>query len=45
MQLIENVTESHVEEAHRLFTVSTIKALSEGVKHGIEQPKELKSLI
>jgi len=38
-ELSEEVTDAHINEAHRIFTVSTLGAISSGKELGIEAPE------
>jgi len=45
MSLATSVTVEHVREAHRLFQVSTLSAISSGLDSGAEMPQEIANLV
>ena len=45
LSLSSQVTIEHVDEAHRLFQVSTLNAISSGLDVGLNGPSEIASLV
>lgn len=45
LSLSSQVTIEHVDEAHRLFQVSTLNAISSGLDVGLNVPSEIASLV
>lgn len=45
LTLSSQVTIEHVDEAHRLFQVSTLNAISSGLDVGLNVPSEIASLV